>query len=81
MRNTLFGSYIHITHTLIYTWPVFQFEWLCGHFRARHAPKAQPLRCLISECTTRFSNQKALIAHLRNSHDDDKPGECTDGLA
>ncbi|CAD5216287.1 unnamed protein product [Bursaphelenchus xylophilus] len=51
-----------------------KLEWLSSHFRARHAPRAQPFKCLLEDCTIRFQTQKALHAHLRNSHDD-KPGK------
>jgi len=48
-----------------------KFDWLMNHhFRARHAPKAQPLKCLIKGCPIRFQNVKTLNAHLLNSHDD-----------
>lgn len=51
----------------------FQFDWLKNHFRTKHVPKAQPLKCLMNGCPIRFQNEKALNAHLLNSHDD-KPG-------
>ncbi|CAD5212039.1 unnamed protein product [Bursaphelenchus okinawaensis] len=49
-----------------------KFEWLSSHFRARHAPKAQPFKCLLEDCKLRFNTPKALHGHLRNSHDDKK---------
>ncbi|KAI6197080.1 C2H2-type domain-containing protein [Aphelenchoides besseyi] len=47
-----------------------KYEWLRSHFRARHASKAQPFRCLMAGCPIRFSTEKALHAHLLSSHDD-----------
>ncbi|KAI6186206.1 Zinc finger protein jing [Aphelenchoides besseyi] len=47
-----------------------KYEWLRSHFRARHASKAQPFRCLMSGCPIRFSSEKALHAHLLSAHDD-----------
>ncbi|KAI6242662.1 Zinc finger protein jing [Aphelenchoides fujianensis] len=53
--------------------PDKKFDWLRSHFRARHAPKAQPIRCLMDGCPIRFQTEKALHAHLLHSHDDRRP--------
>ncbi|KAI6183941.1 Zinc finger protein jing [Aphelenchoides bicaudatus] len=46
-----------------------KYNFLATHF-LRHAPKAQPLKCLIERCPVRFKTTKALNAHLFNSHDE-----------
>uniref|UniRef100_A0A914ZT64 C2H2-type domain-containing protein n=1 Tax=Parascaris univalens TaxID=6257 RepID=A0A914ZT64_PARUN len=49
-----------------------QFLWLEDHFTTRHAGKAQPYRCLIEECTLRFTLKRALEDHLRSGHEKTK---------
>uniref|UniRef100_A0A914I5S4 C2H2-type domain-containing protein n=1 Tax=Globodera rostochiensis TaxID=31243 RepID=A0A914I5S4_GLORO len=50
-----------------------KLDWLLTHLFIRHAPKAQPHKCLFADCSLRFQKLQALKDHLRSAHDDITP--------